>query len=186
MGMGESKEDGEDDEDESEEEAAAAAAAGAPAGADTPAATTVVGVECPPPLEDFLEASTPENLLCPITLELQDDPVVLLGDGCTYSRAAIKQHLGLCRKRESWLRERAARGEGSRPFSTSDELHTQNIPPNTGGKPLISPKTNLVVEPARVILAENVALQAIVLDFKEQATREREALERRWQESQMT
>ena len=52
----------------------------------------------PPPLKKFLEARTPESLLCPITLHLFDDPVVLVADGCTYSRAAIEEHLAFCRQ----------------------------------------------------------------------------------------
>ena len=52
----------------------------------------------PPPLKEFLELRTPESLLCPITLHLLDDPVVLFADGCTYSRAAIEEHLAFCRK----------------------------------------------------------------------------------------
>ena len=52
----------------------------------------------PPPLEEFLEAQTPEWLLYPITLQLLDDPVLLVGDGCIYSRAAIEEHLAFCRQ----------------------------------------------------------------------------------------
>ena len=52
----------------------------------------------PPSLEEFLETRTPESMLCPITLHLLDDPVVLVGDGCTYSRAAIEEHLAFCRQ----------------------------------------------------------------------------------------
>ena len=56
----------------------------------------------PPPLKEFVEARTPESLLCPITLHLFDDPVVLAADGCTYSRAAIEQHLAFCRE-SKWM-----------------------------------------------------------------------------------
>jgi hypothetical protein len=37
-------------------------------------------------------------MLCPITLHLLDDPVVLVADGCTYLRAAIELHLAFCRQ----------------------------------------------------------------------------------------
>ena len=51
----------------------------------------------PPPLDELLEAHAPDQLICPITLSLLDDPVLLFGDGCTYSRAAIEEHLAHCR-----------------------------------------------------------------------------------------
>ena len=42
--------------------------------------------------------------MCPISLHLLEDPVILAGDGCTYSRAAIEAHLAHCRARElGWL-----------------------------------------------------------------------------------
>ena len=54
--------------------------------------------ERPPPLEEYLEMHVPDsNFLCPISLSLMDDPVLLVGDGWTYSKAAIQQHLDFCR-----------------------------------------------------------------------------------------
>jgi hypothetical protein len=40
-------------------------------------------------------------MLCPISFHLMLDPVVLVADGCTYSRAAIEQHLA-CRQ-SKWV-----------------------------------------------------------------------------------
>ena len=55
----------------------------------------------PLPLEEYVEADAPESLLCPISLSLFDDPVLLPADGCTYSRAAIEAHFDACRTSES-------------------------------------------------------------------------------------
>ena len=49
------------------------------------------------PLDAFLDKQAPEDLLCPISLSLLMDPVILAADGITYSRAAIQQHLDNCR-----------------------------------------------------------------------------------------
>lgn len=73
-------------------EAVAATTASAPA----PAAP---GPARPPPLPEFLEAHAPDDLVCPITLALFNDPVMLFGDGFTYSRAPIEHYLALRRKR---------------------------------------------------------------------------------------
>ena len=57
----------------------------------------VAGPKRPPPLEEYLTLRAPPELVCPLTQSLLDDPVVLAGDGFSYSRAAIKQHLASCR-----------------------------------------------------------------------------------------
>ena len=85
---------------ELDETKGAAAAAGIPTPAAASSPPPVALDQPPPPLAEFLEAHTPESLLCPITLELLDDPVVLVADGCTYSRAAIERHLDHCRARK--------------------------------------------------------------------------------------
>ena len=97
------------DADEAEAEAEAQGAASlaaalsglttdtAPAPATTP---VVVAAAPPPPLADLVEAGAPEELVCPLTLQLLVDPVILTGDGITYSRAAIEEHLALCRDRK--------------------------------------------------------------------------------------
>jgi len=46
----------------------------------------------PPPPSVAVGAEPPEHLLCPITYELMDDPVIL-DDGYTYERRAIEEHL---------------------------------------------------------------------------------------------
>jgi ankyrin repeat protein len=61
-----------------------------------------LSAERPPPLEEYLDTHAPEHLLCPISLGLLHEPMVLMGDGCTYSRVLIEQHLELCRKR-AWM-----------------------------------------------------------------------------------
>jgi len=38
-------------------------------------------------------AEPPQHLLCPITYELMDDPVILVDDSYTYERRAIEEHL---------------------------------------------------------------------------------------------
>ena len=43
-----------------------------------------------PPLPEYLEAHAPEDLVCPITLKLLVDLVLLVANGITYSRAAIE------------------------------------------------------------------------------------------------
>jgi hypothetical protein len=53
----------------------------------------------PPPLQEYLDAHAPELLLCPISLQLMEEPTLVVVDGCTYSRAAIEQHLEFCRQR---------------------------------------------------------------------------------------
>jgi len=55
-------------------------------------------VERPPPLGEYLDAHAPDALLCPITHELVEDPVVLAVDGCTYSRTAIERHFAVRRQ----------------------------------------------------------------------------------------
>lgn len=50
-----------------------------------------------PPLDDFLDQRAPDYLICTILTSLLEDPVLLMGDGCTYSRAAIQEHLDFCR-----------------------------------------------------------------------------------------
>ena len=82
---------------EPEEEAPAPAPAPAPS-VPAPEPTR------PPPLKEYLDEHAPESLVCPISLHLLEDPVILAGDGCTYSRAAIEAHLAHCRARElGWL-----------------------------------------------------------------------------------
>jgi hypothetical protein len=61
------------------------------------AASSAVPVRLPP-LDEFLEADAPDQLICPITMQLVEEPVVLVGDGCTYSKAAIQQHIDYCRQ----------------------------------------------------------------------------------------
>ena len=56
----------------------------------------------------------PEELCCPITLSLLEDPVVLVGDGHVYSRAAI----------EDWLR----RGNTTSPMSGEALDSTRLVP----------------------------------------------------------
>ena len=46
-----------------------------------------------------MEAGAPEDLVCPLTLQLLDDPVILVADGITYARAAIEAHLAWCREK---------------------------------------------------------------------------------------
>jgi hypothetical protein len=68
--------------------------------------------ERPPPLEEYLEAHVPDDFMCPITMSLLADPVVLAGDGFTYSRATIEQHFAHRRQR-AWGRRREQEcGEG--------------------------------------------------------------------------
>ena len=81
--------------------ATAAAQPAPPAAAAVPTAPAPRPMpECPLPLDEFVEAAAPDNLTCPITLHLLDDPVFLAADGCTYSRVAIEAHLAHCRSRE--------------------------------------------------------------------------------------
>jgi hypothetical protein len=81
-------------QEQEEEEANSAATAPAPA-----RAPPVLRFERPPPLQEYVEAHAPDDFTCPISLALLVDPVVLAGDGFTYSRAAIEQHLGFRRER---------------------------------------------------------------------------------------
>jgi hypothetical protein len=60
----------------------AAAAAAAAAAADVPAAPPTPPPERPLPLHEYLEAHTPDHLVCPISFQLMEDPVLLAGDGC--------------------------------------------------------------------------------------------------------
>jgi hypothetical protein len=47
-----------------------------------------------------LEEHAPEDLLCPISLELMQDPVLLVLDGLTYDRRYIELHIASCRQRK--------------------------------------------------------------------------------------
>ena len=42
----------------------------------------------------------PRDMICPTTCSLMEAPVLLAGDGCTYSKSAIQLHLDFCRARE--------------------------------------------------------------------------------------
>jgi hypothetical protein len=75
---------------------------GAPTGAAASAAAAgaLSSVRSPvlPDLDALtFDAEPPSDLLCPVTLELMVDPVILVGDGHTYSRAGI----------EGWLRHKS-------------------------------------------------------------------------------
>lgn len=59
--------------------------------------SAVAGPERPPPLEEYLTFRAPPELMCPLMCSVLDYPVVLAGDGFSYSRAVIKQHLASCR-----------------------------------------------------------------------------------------
>jgi hypothetical protein len=83
--------------DETEGEPGTTVAAAAVASAPAP---PIAPTELLPSLEEYLEAHAPDHLMCPISLQLLADQVVLMGDGCTYSRAAIQQHLDLCTERK--------------------------------------------------------------------------------------
>jgi hypothetical protein len=62
---------------------------------------------------------------------------------------------------------------------------TYHPPPRpTGGKPLTSPKTNLAFAEAQSVVAPNVSLRGLVIEYREQKGREWAAAERRWQEAQ--
>lgn len=50
------------------------------------------------------------------------------------------------------------------------------------GKPVTSPKTNLVVQPKDILLHPNVTVRSLLLEFKEATTREWEEAEQRWRE----
>lgn len=63
-------------------------------------------VERPPPLKTYLDANAPDDCRCPISTTLLDDPVVLAGDGFTYSRAAIQEYFAFCRERACCCRRR--------------------------------------------------------------------------------
>ena len=52
----------------------------------------------------------------------------------------------------------------------------------TEGKPLTSPSTNLVMDPVRIVLAENVLARGKVLEFKAATMHEWEAAQREWEE----
>lgn len=56
----------------------------------------------PPPLRQCLQQRAPYPLVCPITLQLLQDPVLLLVDGCTYSRTAIERHFNTRREGASY------------------------------------------------------------------------------------
>lgn len=83
-------------QEEHKTEHAPAPAAG-PAHAHAPVLPPGRGHVRLPPLDELLEAHAPDQLICPITLSLLDDPVLLFAGGCTYSRAAIEQYLAHCR-----------------------------------------------------------------------------------------
>ena len=85
------EDEGQEEEEEDEAEALAAAIA------------LSLAPERPPPLEEYLEAGAPDELVCPITLLLLLEPVFLVADGITYSKAAIQEHLDCCRDR-AWDR----------------------------------------------------------------------------------
>lgn len=84
-----------------EEEATAVAEMAVAAAVPAASAPATAPVDLPPPLEEYLDANAPEGLLCPISLQIMTEPVLLAGDGCTYSKAAIERHLDMCRARES-------------------------------------------------------------------------------------
>ena len=65
----------------------------------------------------------PEDLCCPITTELMSDPVVCVGDGNTYERAAIEQ----------WF----ATGARTSP-TTNAQLESITLVPNLTVKRLIA------------------------------------------------
>lgn len=95
------------------------------------------------PLDSYLDKHAPEELLCPISLCLLEDPVILAADGITYSRASIQKHFDSCR---------------------------------TDGKPLTSPKTNIVIiEPVLEMLIPNVLVRSMVLEYKETKAKDFEA-----------
>ena len=75
-------------------------AVAAPAPTPAPTAIPTVARPPPPPLAELVEAGAHEELVCPLTLQLLDDLVMLVGDGMTYSRAAIEMHLAWCRDRK--------------------------------------------------------------------------------------
>ena len=54
-------------------------------------------IDRPPPLCEYLQARVPPALVCPISLEVLRDPVLLVADGCTYLRAAIERHFAVRR-----------------------------------------------------------------------------------------
>jgi ankyrin repeat protein len=85
----------EEQEQEEDDDADAVALAAAIALSLAPAPA----IERPPPLQEFLDAHAPEILLCPISLQLMEEPTLLVADGCTYSRVSIEQHLEFCRQR---------------------------------------------------------------------------------------
>lgn len=88
--MAESQEQPEQEEAPLVDEAVAVAVVEPPAPVPAPAR--------PPSLPEFLEMHVPDVLRCPITLRLINDPVMVMADGSTYSRAAIEQLLAACRE----------------------------------------------------------------------------------------
>jgi len=52
----------------------------------------------PAPLRAFLQMHAPPSLMCPISLCLLEEPVLLMADGCTYSRASIERHFAIRRQ----------------------------------------------------------------------------------------
>ena len=145
----------------------------------------------PPPLDEFLEAKAPEELICPLALHLLDDPVTLLADGITYSRAAIEQHLEHCRSRAcvcgcgraSWLV-----GAFDQIFQlTQPNHHTKTRNAQTSGdKPLTSPVTNLEIDPTMPLLAPAVLVRSFVIAYKEGKARKWEAAMAQWREQQQS
>lgn len=138
----------------------------------------------PPPLQEYLETHAPDDCLCPISLGLLEDPVVLAGDGFTYSRAAIEQRLASHRTREScrWPIDVSSRLAHTH---THEPIPSHNPTTPTGGMPLTSPKTGLEIDgPAEegAVLVPNFLVRSFVAKYKATKTREWEAAERRWRE----
>lgn len=43
-----------------------------------------------------MEEHLPDQLKCPISLDMYEDPVILAADGFTYSRKKIEEHFDFC------------------------------------------------------------------------------------------
>lgn len=132
-------------------------------------------LERPPPLDDYMEAHASATLICPVSLQLLEDPVLLAGDGCTYSRFHIEQHFAA-------RRSRASVGFGGWGTESSSPTDTPYTVTTTGGLPLTSPTTNLELDAAQATLFPNVTLRGLVLEYREAKTREWETAERQWRE----
>ncbi len=121
-------------------------------------------------LVDYLEKEAPDALSCPISFQLLDDPVILVADGCTYSRACIQQHLDHCRTRKYHAGLEGGRSRRKRTHCCPFLYHTDH-------KPLTSPTTNLTIRGAEdARLVDNVSIRAMVLEYKERRTKEWEAV----------